>query len=162
MDRDHPAHRLPLPTLVRRAAPSGATLGIGSRVHWIAAFSAVFLAAIAAYAALRPAEIATPVVVSMNSAIAVLPFDDMTGNAELAYFGAGVAEDIISMLARIPVLTVAAGASGGCSPSRRGARRGLSVGRQRAQACQPGQRIGLQALVPGTLDHWGGRRSRPA
>lgn len=40
--------------------------------------------------------------------IAVLPFDDMSGNSELTYFGDGVAEDIISMLSRVPDLKVVA------------------------------------------------------
>jgi adenylate cyclase len=139
-------------------------------VHWIAAFSVVFLAAIAAYAALRPAEIATPVVASMNCAIAVLPFHDMTGNAELAYFGAGVAEDITSMLARIPELTVAARNSSfryrGLAVDVRQVGEELGVayvleGSVRKHA-KRGKRIGLHALVPATLDRWGGRRYRPA
>jgi adenylate cyclase len=40
--------------------------------------------------------------------IAVLPFDNMGGDPALTYFGDGVAEDIISMLARAPDLSVIA------------------------------------------------------
>lgn len=83
-------------------------LGAGSRLRWAASLSVVFLAVLAAYAALRPAETSTPDAVSGDLSIAVLPFDDMTGNPELAYLGAGVAGDIISMLARVPELTVVA------------------------------------------------------
>lgn len=40
--------------------------------------------------------------------IAVLPFDDMSAGGDLQYFGDGVAEDIISMLARSPDVIVMA------------------------------------------------------
>ena len=40
--------------------------------------------------------------------IAVLPFDDMSAEQKLGYLGDGVAEDIISMLARAPDLSVIA------------------------------------------------------
>ena len=40
--------------------------------------------------------------------IAVLPFDDMSGQSTTGYFGDGVAEDIISMLSRVPELRVVA------------------------------------------------------
>jgi TolB-like protein/class 3 adenylate cyclase len=40
--------------------------------------------------------------------IAVLPFDNMSGDPKLSYFGEGVSEDIISMLARSPDLSVVA------------------------------------------------------
>jgi TolB-like protein/class 3 adenylate cyclase/Tfp pilus assembly protein PilF len=41
-------------------------------------------------------------------AIAVLPFDNMSDDAKLSYFSDGVSEDIISMLARSPDLSVVA------------------------------------------------------
>jgi adenylate cyclase len=40
--------------------------------------------------------------------VAVLPFDNMSGDPKLSYFGDGVSEDIISMLARSPDLSVVA------------------------------------------------------
>lgn len=54
--------------------------------------------------ALRSREPAAPT----SPSVAVLPFDDMGGDPELAYFGRGVSEDIITMLARVPNLTVVA------------------------------------------------------
>jgi TolB-like protein/tetratricopeptide (TPR) repeat protein len=41
-------------------------------------------------------------------AIAVLPFDNMSGDAELGYFSEGVTEDIITMLSRYPDIAVVA------------------------------------------------------
>jgi adenylate cyclase len=78
-------------------------------LRWAAALvAAALVAAVAAFVFPRPAEVAAPVAASGDLSIAVLPFDDMAGKPELAYFGAGVAEDIIAMLARVPELTVAA------------------------------------------------------
>lgn len=79
------------------------------RLRWAAALLAVALvAAVTALVFPWSARVAAPVTASADLSIAVLPFDDLTGNSELAYFGAGVAEDIVSMLARVPELTVAA------------------------------------------------------
>ena len=55
---------------------------------------------------LKPAE--TPTVSSTIPSIAVLPFDNMGADQTKTYFGDGVAEDIISMLARSPDLSVIA------------------------------------------------------
>jgi TolB-like protein/DNA-binding winged helix-turn-helix (wHTH) protein len=45
-------------------------------------------------------------------AVAVLPFDDMSADGSLGYMGAGVAEDVIAMLARSPdVLVIARNSS---------------------------------------------------
>src|SRR6185503_17574931 len=55
-----------------------------------------------------PAQIANATVPS----IAVLPFDNMSGDSAMAYFADGVSEDIISMLSRSPdVLVVARNSS---------------------------------------------------
>lgn len=72
---------------------------------WAAGLAAA-IAALAAiwFTVLKPADAPTGTVPS----IAVLPFDNMGGDPALAYFGDGVAEDIISMLARAPDLTVIA------------------------------------------------------
>lgn len=56
------------------------------------------------YALVPPSKVTTKV--SAAPSIAVLPFDDMSGNSDLSYFGDGVAEDIISMLSRVPELRV--------------------------------------------------------
>ena len=77
-------------------------------LQWAAALAAVAFAAVIGFAALRPAEVAPPVAASTNPSVAVLPFDDMSGNPELGYFGEGVSNDIIAMLARVPDLTVVA------------------------------------------------------
>lgn len=44
----------------------------------------------------------------MIPSIAVLPFDNMSDDSKLSYFGDGVSEDIISMLASSPDLAVVA------------------------------------------------------
>ena len=79
-------------------APAGKT-----RVGLIAAGLAA-LAAIAAFVWFPKAALAPGHVPS----IAVLPFDDMSADKSLGYLGDGVAEDIISMLARAPDVMVVA------------------------------------------------------
>jgi adenylate cyclase len=80
-----------------------------SGARWFAVVALAAVVAVIGAVALRPVVAPpTPVVASLATSLAVLPFDDMTGNAELAYLGDGVAEDIISMLARVPELTVVA------------------------------------------------------
>ena len=64
---------------------------------------ALLALAIAAVFAARPAPQA-----ENPPSIAVLPFDDMSAEGNLGYMGAGVAEDIISMLARSPDVLVMA------------------------------------------------------
>lgn len=79
-----------------------------SRASWVAVATAAVVAVIGAVA-LRPVVVPpAPVVASFATSLAVLPFDDMTGNGELAYLGDGVAHDIITMLARVPDLSVVA------------------------------------------------------
>jgi adenylate cyclase len=74
------------------------------RLKWVAVLAMIVLLAGASWFALMrpdagPAASDVPLV-------AVLPFDDMSGRQELSYFGEGVAEDIISMLSRVPDLKV--------------------------------------------------------
>ena len=77
------------------------------RLRWAAVLVAIVLAAGASwYALLRPSP--APVQISTLPSVAVLPFDEMSGKSELSYFGDGVAEDIISMLSRVPDLKVVA------------------------------------------------------
>jgi TolB-like protein/tetratricopeptide (TPR) repeat protein len=66
----------------------------------------LFLVGAAWYFPYRPGT--APSGASSIPSIAVLPFDDMSGNPELRYIGDGVAEDIISMLSRVPDLKVVA------------------------------------------------------
>jgi TolB-like protein len=65
---------------------------------------AVVLAAGGWYTFMRPGP-GQRVATALPS-VAVLPFKDMSGNAAPGYFGDGVAEDIISMLSRVPDLKV--------------------------------------------------------
>jgi TolB-like protein/DNA-binding winged helix-turn-helix (wHTH) protein len=77
--------------------------------RWLAAVTGViFLAMIVGFALLRPVEAPQAVAAGPNASIAVLPFDEMSGDPDLAYFGFGVSEDITAMLARVPNLTVVA------------------------------------------------------
>jgi len=78
-------------------------------LHWTAGIAAIAtVVALAAiwFAVLRPAE--PPTAPATIPSVAVLPFDNMGDDQTLTYFGDGVAEDIISMLARVPDLTVIA------------------------------------------------------
>ena len=54
----------------------------------------------------RPDAPATQVLSSNVPSIAVLPFDDLSPDKNLGYFGDGVSEDIITMLSRFPDLAV--------------------------------------------------------
>jgi adenylate cyclase len=77
-----------------------------------AAVAAVALAIVAAgFASMRFGEVAPASVGPENPALAVLPFDDMSGSSGPSYLGQGVSNDIISMLARIPDLPVVARSS---------------------------------------------------
>jgi TolB-like protein/class 3 adenylate cyclase len=84
---------------------------LGDRATRIAA-TMVLLAGLAAagwYGLMRSWP---PLVSAHVPAIAVLPFDDMSPDKSLGYFGDGVSEDIITMLSRSPdVVTVARNSS---------------------------------------------------
>jgi adenylate cyclase len=84
-----------------------------ARNFHLAAAALVVLVAFAALglALLRPIESRLETATSPHHSIAVLPFDEMSGDPELDYFGEGVSNDIISMLARIPDLPVVARSS---------------------------------------------------
>lgn len=56
---------------------------------------------------LRPEERATPVPAATVQSVAVLPFVDMSPNKDQGYFSAGISEDILNQLSRIPDLQVA-------------------------------------------------------
>lgn len=92
-----------------------ATGGKPARPRWTSrgvrlatALMAIVVMAIAAFTYLRPGDVAPVATGPANPSLAVLPFDDMTGNPELGYFGEGVSNDIIVMLARVPDLHVVA------------------------------------------------------
>jgi adenylate cyclase len=77
------------------------------RLRWAGALIGIALAAGVTWSAfMQPG--ASPGADSILPSIAVLPFDDMSGQSAFGYFGDGVAEDIISMLSRVPELRVVA------------------------------------------------------
>lgn len=71
---------------------------------WLAAATALAAAVVAALwlAVVKPTEKPT----STIPVIAVLPFDNMSGDASIDYLGDGVADDIITMLSRFPGFAV--------------------------------------------------------
>ena len=71
-----------------------------SVLPWAAALAAIAGLAAIWFTVLKPADV--PTARATVPSIAVLPFDDMSPEKNLAYMGDGVAEDIISMLARSP------------------------------------------------------------
>jgi adenylate cyclase len=77
------------------------------RVRWAGCLLGIALVAGVSWSAfVRPG--AAPGTASVLPSVAVLPFDDMSGQSAFGYFGDGVAEDIISMLSRVPDLRVIA------------------------------------------------------
>lgn len=87
---------------------TGSAGRIGTRRYVAATLAALAAAIIAVLAAWQPAQPLEPAASWPDAAIAVLPFDDMSGDGELSYFGAGVSEDITAMLTRVPNLSVVA------------------------------------------------------
>ncbi|MFD1983872.1 adenylate/guanylate cyclase domain-containing protein [Mesorhizobium newzealandense] len=77
------------------------------RLRWAAALAAIVLVAGASWSAFMRSG-AAPGSTSNRPSVAVLSFDDMSGNSAPTYYGDGVAEDIISMLSRVPDLKVVA------------------------------------------------------
>ncbi|WP_077381722.1 adenylate/guanylate cyclase domain-containing protein [Mesorhizobium prunaredense] len=88
--------------LVKRRAPVSAR----RLAPWAAALAAIAALAAMWFVGTTPAD--APTASATIPSIAVLPFDNMGGDPALTYFGDGVAEDIISMLARAPDLSVIA------------------------------------------------------
>jgi len=77
--------------------------------------------------------------------VAVLPFDNLSGEASDAYLGEGIADDIRSRLYDLPQVLVAARSS-----SRSLAGMGLDIGAL-------GERLGVQHILEGTLRRVGDR-----
>ena len=103
-----PAYRVVLDGAVRPARRAQ-TLSSKPRVPAtaVAVLLLVLIGAAAVwYGLMKPAD--APTALSTVPSLAVLPFDNLGGDPALTYFGDGVAEDIISMLARSPDLTVIA------------------------------------------------------
>jgi TolB-like protein/Tfp pilus assembly protein PilF len=86
------------PTVVRRT-------GVGKRLALVATAVAVLGTAVALTIHFWPSKGPAVVAVSDKS-IAVLPFADMSQKKDQEYFGDGMAEEILDLLAKIPGLTV--------------------------------------------------------
>jgi TolB-like protein/class 3 adenylate cyclase len=78
------------------------------RRHRVAAAALAALLVIAGGAATRLHFYPATPPANGTPAIAVLPFDNLSGNPELGYFSDGVSEDLIAMLSRFPDLAVVA------------------------------------------------------
>jgi TolB-like protein/Tfp pilus assembly protein PilF len=100
------------------AAPKGARWAT-SRLRWLAAIAALAVIAIGAAWWLRPSNPPRDTSVATSSApgaavsvgkpsIAVLPFDNMSGEADKAYFADGITEDLITDLSKVAGLVVIA------------------------------------------------------
>jgi adenylate cyclase len=108
-DAVSPPSRQPLAAPGRLGAWAAAALALLSFVGFLG-FGFPRSADVAQTVAATP-DAAPRTAASRYASLAVLPFDDMTGNPELSYFADGVSGDIISMLARIPNLEVVARSS---------------------------------------------------
>ena len=75
---------------------------------WVAGLAAVGVLAALWFGVIYPRVAPAPELPTAIPTIAVLPFDNMGGDQTFTYFGDGVAEDIISMLARQPDVSVIA------------------------------------------------------
>jgi serine/threonine-protein kinase len=110
----------------------------------IAAAVLVVLLAIAGYAYIasgRARNIATP-----KSSVAVLPFADLRADPSEAYFGEGIADEVMAALAKVPGLSVASRTSA------------IAVGRQHdLDVREIGRRLGVATVVEGTVRRDGGR-----
>jgi adenylate cyclase len=95
---DAPSVKRLVPASRKRALPWAAAI--------VAGVATILGAAAIWFIVLKPAELPTASLTVPS--IAILPFDNMGGDQTLTYFGDGVAEDIISMLARSPDVSVIA------------------------------------------------------
>jgi adenylate cyclase len=94
---------------------------------------------------LKPASAPTTLPLPDKPSVAVLPFDNMSGDPEQAYFADGLAEDLITGLSRVSWLFVIARNS---SFSLRG---------EKLDARTIGERLGVRYLVEGSVRRAGGR-----
>ena len=82
-----------IPTKAKRLGP------------WAAVIAVLGALAIVWFVVMKPVDAPAPATISW---IAVLPFDNLSGDPSLGYLGDGIAEDIITMLSRFPDLAVIA------------------------------------------------------
>jgi TolB-like protein/class 3 adenylate cyclase len=98
-------YRVKLDGVPRRRPP---VLDARRTLPWGAGLATIAALAVIWFAVLRPAGTPVPDPAATVPKIAVLPFDNMSGDPAFGYFSDGVSEDIISMLARAPDLSVIA------------------------------------------------------
>ena len=100
-----------LPTPGAGTAAVSADPGGAKRMVWVGTGAALAVAAIAVLALRRGREPAGPAAESGGVAMAVLPFENVGGNADDEYFADGMTEQLMSTLGTIPGLRVAGRAS---------------------------------------------------
>jgi len=109
-----------------------------------AAIGVVALLAIGAYAYL--AKVRGGDAGAARNSVAVLPFADDRADSAEAYFGEGIADQLMTALAKVPGLRVASRTSA------------IAVGRQHdLDVKEIGQRLGVSTVVEGTVRRDGGR-----
>src|SRR5688572_13724500 len=104
----------------------------------------VILVAIAGYFfATRPRKTAAPI---PKSSVAVLPFSDETADSANAYFGEGIADELMTALGKVPGLRVASRTSS------------IAIGRRKdLDVREIAQRLGVSTVVEGTVRRAAGR-----
>jgi len=146
---DRPASATRLLELVDEANVSGSshpTLpSVTRRRSFLApALALIALFAIASYLYFKRSGAGTSAA-SKNS-IAVLPFADDRTDSASAYFGEGIADELMSALGKVPGLRVASRTSA------------IAIGRQRdLDVREIGRRLGVATVVEGTVRRAGGR-----
>jgi serine/threonine protein kinase len=86
-----------------------------------------------------------PVALPPERSIAVLAFEDLSGNPENEYFGDGIAEDIINALTRVDGLHVAARTSA------------FSFKKKQASLAEIGEKLHVQTVLQGSVRKSGNR-----
>ena len=109
-----------------------------------AGIGVVALLAIGAYAYMTKMRGGEPS--AARNSVAVLPFADDRADSAEAYFGEGIADQLMTALAKVPGLRVASRTSA------------IAVGRQRdLDVKEIGRRLGVSTVVEGTVRRDGGR-----
>lgn len=120
------------------------TLAKGRKTLFAAGVGIVVLLAIGTYASLT--KIRGGDATATRNSVAVLPFADDRADSAEAYFGEGIADQLMTALAKVPGLRVASRTSA------------IAVGRQRdLDVKEIGQRLGVSTVVEGTVRRDGGR-----
>jgi adenylate cyclase len=90
--------------------PRPASVAAHARRAWLPTVAMAIAAALGAlwFSLMRVGGVHPPQPSGTVPSIAVLPFDNMSDNPKLSYFGDGVSEDIIAMLSRSPDVSVVA------------------------------------------------------